>query len=89
MSKVFEACIAKVNSPSEAYARLLLPAQPYELFDALDKVRLGDAAMYIEVNDFAAYGYLAPYIPEDCNLLELKFPLKTDPSPTPKRLSIC
>ncbi len=71
MSKVFEAYIAKANSPSEAFARLWLPAQPYELFDALDKVRLGDAAMYIEVNDFAAYGYLAPYISVDCNLLEL------------------
>lgn len=64
MSKVFEACIAKANSPSEAYARLWLPAQPYELSDALDKVRLGDAAMYIEVIDFAAYGYLAPYMDE-------------------------
>ena len=39
--KVFAMYLAKEGNPnSDAYAKLDLPASPWELWDALDKVRL-------------------------------------------------
>ena len=39
--KVFAVYLAKEGNPnSDAYAKLDLPASPWELWDALDKVRL-------------------------------------------------
>ena len=41
--KIFEVYLAKEGVPNnEAYAKLDLPASPWELWDALDKVRLNE-----------------------------------------------
>ena len=48
---------------NEAYAKLNLPASPWELWDAMDKVRLQtDDILYMEIEDYFAFGYLAPYL---------------------------
>ena len=60
--KVFAVYLAKEDVPnSEAYATLDLPASPWELWDALDKVRLQkDDILYMEIEDYYAFEYLAP-----------------------------
>ena len=62
--KVFAMYLAKEGNPnSDAYAKLDLPASPWELWDALDKVRLQtDDILYMEIEDYFAFGYLAPYL---------------------------
>ena len=65
--KVFAMYLAKEGNPnSDAYAKLDLPASPWELWDALEKVRLQtDDILYMEIEDYpqasraAASGYLA------------------------------
>ena len=54
--------LAKEGNPnSDAYAKLDLPASPWELWDALDKVRLQkDDILYMEIEDYYAFEYLAP-----------------------------
>ena len=54
--KVFAMYLAKEDVPnSEAYATLELPASPWELWDALDKVRLQtDDILYMEIADDSA-----------------------------------
>ena len=53
---VFAVYLAKEDVPnSEAYATLELPASPWELWDALDKVRLQtDDILYMEIEDYSA-----------------------------------
>lgn len=60
--KVFAVYLAKEDVPnSEAYATLELPASPWELWDALDKVRLQkDDILYMEIEDYYTFEYLAP-----------------------------
>ena len=62
--KVFAVYLAKEDVPnSEAYATLELPASPWELWDALDKVRLQtDDILYMEIEDHYAFAYLAPHL---------------------------
>ena len=62
--KVFAMYLAKEGNPnSDAYAKLDLPASPWELWDALDKVRLQkDDILYMEIEDYYAFAYLAPYL---------------------------
>ena len=62
--KVFAAYLAKEDVPnSEAYATLELPASPWELWDAMEKVRLKDGeALYMEIDDYYAFEYLAPHL---------------------------
>ena len=62
--KVFAVYLAKEDVPnSEAYATLELPASPWELWDALDKVRLQtDDILYMEIEDYYAFAYLAPHL---------------------------
>ena len=72
--KVFAVYLAKEDVPnSEAYATLELPASPWELWDAMDKVRLKDGeALYMEIDDYYAFEYLAPHLEElDISLNEL------------------
>ena len=54
--------LAKEGNPnSDAYAKLDLPASPWELWDALDKVRLQkDDILYMEIEDYYTFEYLAP-----------------------------
>ena len=60
--KVFAMYLAKEGNPnSDAYAKLDLPASPWELWDALDKVRLQkDDILYMEIEDYYTFEYLAP-----------------------------
>ena len=62
--KIFHVYLAKEGIPNnEAYAKLNLPASPWELWDAMDKVRLQtDDILYMEIEDYFAFGYLAPYL---------------------------
>ena len=62
--KVFAMYLAKEGNPnSDAYAKLDLPASPWELWDALEKVRLKDGeALYMEIDDYYAFAYLAPHL---------------------------
>ena len=62
--KVFAMYLAKEGNPnSDAYAKLDLPASPWELWDALEKVRLkDDEALYMEIDDYYAFEYLAPHL---------------------------
>ena len=72
--KIFEVYLAKEDVPNnEAYAKLELPASPWELWDAMEKVRLKDGeALYMEIDDYYAFEYLAPHLEElDISLNEL------------------
>ena len=72
--KVFAVYLAKEDVPnSEACATLELPASPWELWDAMEKVRLKDGeALYMEIDDYYAFEYLAPHLEElDISLNEL------------------
>ena len=62
--KVFAMYLAKEGNPnSDAYAKLDLPASPWVLWDALDKVRLQtDDILYMEIEDYYAFAYLAPHL---------------------------
>ena len=62
--KVFAMYLAKVGNPnSDAYAKLNLPASPWEVVDALDKVRLNEGEqLYMEIEDYYAFEYLAPHL---------------------------
>ena len=62
--KVFAMYLAKEGDPnSDAYAKLDLPASPWELWDALDKVRLQtDDILYMEIEDYYAFEFLAPHL---------------------------
>ena len=62
--KVFAVYLAKEDVPnSEAYATLELPASPWELWDALEKVRLQtDDILYMEIEDYFAFAYLSPHL---------------------------
>ncbi len=72
--KIFGVYLAKDGVPNnEAYAKLDLPASPWELWDAMEKVRLKDGeALYMEIDDYYAFEYLAPHLEElDISLNEL------------------
>jgi hypothetical protein len=74
LNKVFDVYLAKTDVPgSEAYARLDLPAQPWALLDALNKLRLRDGEeMYIEIDNYYNFGFLAPFFEDKpCSLYEL------------------
>ena len=62
--RIFEVYLAKEGVPNnEAYAKLDLPASPWELWDALDKVRLNEGEqLYMEIDDYYAFEYLAPHL---------------------------
>lgn len=72
--KIFGVYLAKLDAPnSEANARLELPASLWELHDAMDKVQLQEnEELYLEVDDYYAFEYLAPHLMElDASLNEL------------------
>ena len=72
--KIFQVYLAKADVPNnDAYATLELPASPWELWDAMEKVRLKDGeALYMEIDDYYAFEYLAPHLEElDISLNEL------------------
>lgn len=52
--KIFQVYLAKADVPNnDAYATLDLPASPWEVVDALDKVRLNEGEkLYMEIEDY-------------------------------------
>ena len=62
--KIFHVYLAKEGVPNnESYAKLDLPASPWEVVDALDKVRLQtDDILYMEIEGYDAFAYLAPHL---------------------------
>ena len=72
--KIFNVYLAKADVPNnEAYATLELPASPWELWDAMEKVRLKDGEeLYMEIEDYYAFSCLAPHLADlDITLMEL------------------
>ena len=72
--KIFGVYLAKLDAPdSEAHARLELPASPWELHDAMDKVQLQEnEELYLEVDDYYDFEYLVPHLDgSDISLNEL------------------
>ena len=72
--KIFGVYLAKLDAPdSEAYTRLELPASPWELHDAMDKVQLQEnEELYLDVDDYYGFEYLAPHLDgSDISLNEL------------------
>ena len=71
---IFGVYLAKEGVPdNEAHAKLDLPAAPWELWDAMDKVRLQDGeTLYLEIDDYYAFDALAPHLVNmDVSLNEL------------------
>ena len=62
--RILRVYLAKNDTPySAAYAKLELPASPWEVWDALDKVRLQtDDILYMEIEDYFAFEYLSPHL---------------------------
>ena len=62
--KIFHVYLAKESVPNnESYAKLDLPASPWEVVDALDKVRLNEGEqLYMEIEDYDAFEYLSPHL---------------------------
>ena len=72
--KIFCVYLAKEGVPyNEAYAKLDLPASPWELWDAMEKVRLKDGEeLYMEIEDYYDFSCLAPHLSGlDITLMEL------------------
>ena len=62
--KILRVYLAKNDTPySAAYAKLEMPASPWEVWDAMEKVRLQtDDILYMEVEDYYAFEYLSPHL---------------------------
>ena len=62
--RILRVYLAKNDTPySAAYAKLELPASPWEVWDAIEKVRLQtDDILYMEIEDYYAFEYLAPHL---------------------------
>ena len=62
--RILRVYLAKNDTPySAAYAKLELPASPWEVWDAMEKVRLQtDDILYMEIEDYYAFAYLAPHL---------------------------
>ena len=62
--KIFHVYLAKEGVPNNgSYAKLDLPASPWELWDAMDKVRpQADDILYMEIEGCDAFEYLSPHL---------------------------
>ena len=62
--KILRVYLAKNDTPySAAYAKLELPASPWEVWDVMEKVRLQtDDILYMEIEDYFAFEYLSPHL---------------------------
>ena len=62
--RILRVYLAKNDAPySAAYAKLDLPASPWELWDAMEKVRLQtDDILYMEIEDYFAFEYHSPHL---------------------------
>ena len=71
--QIFQIYLSRGDASSEAYARLDLPASPWQLLDALDKARCHDSdSLYLEIDEYYEYEGLADILPVlDLPLMEL------------------
>ena len=62
--RILRVYLAKNDTPyCAAYAKLELPASPWEVWDAMEKVRLQtDDILYMEIEDYFAFEYLSPHL---------------------------
>ena len=62
--KILRVYLAKNDTPySAAYAKLELPASPWKVWDAMEKVRLQtDDILYMEIEDYYDFEYLSPHL---------------------------
>ena len=62
--RILRVYLAKNDTPySAAYAKLEMPASPWEVWDAMEKVRLQtDDILCMEIEDYYAFEYLAPHL---------------------------
>ena len=62
--RILRVYLAKNDTPySAAYAKLELPASPWEVWDAMEKVRLQtDDILYMGIEDYFAFEYLSPHL---------------------------
>ena len=62
--KILRVYLAKNDTPySAAYAKLELPASPWKVWDAMEKVRLQtDDILYMEIEDYFAFEYLSTHL---------------------------
>ena len=62
--RILRVYLAKNDTPySAAYAKLELPASPWEVWDAMEKVRLQtDDILYMEIEDYFVFEYLSPHL---------------------------
>lgn len=73
MHKIFYAYAVSGDTPDNgAEAFLSLPATPYEMLDAMDKLRLNDSAgVKCRVDEFYRFGSLVPFLSEPQDLYGL------------------
>ena len=72
MRKVFYAYALSDHTDSEAEAFLNLPASPYEMLDAMDKLRLSEGSdVKFRVDEYYRFGSLVPFLSEPNDLCAL------------------
>lgn len=73
MKPVFNVYLKKANPPdSGAHAVLYLPATPYEVLDAQDRLRLGEtSSMVWEITEYPQFEELEPFIDGNSSFYEL------------------
>lgn len=72
MRKVFYAYALSDHTDSEAEAFLNLPASPYEMLDAMDKLRLSEGSdVKFRVDEYYRFGSLVPFLSEPTDLCAL------------------
>lgn len=73
MDRVFNLYLAKADQPeSGAYAELSLPATPYQIQDAFDKLRLAEGeSPYWEITEYHQFEDLYDVLDNTCELYEL------------------
>lgn len=72
MRKVFYAYALSDHTDSDAEAFLNLPASPYEMLDAMDKLRLSEGSdVQFRVDEYYRFGSLVPFLSEPTDLCAL------------------
>lgn len=70
---MFDIYLAKEDQPeSDAYAELSLPATPYQVQDAFDKLRLAEGeSLYWEITEYHLFEELSAILNDSCGLNDL------------------
>lgn len=73
MDKIFDVYLAPRDQPdSESYVELALPATPYQMLDALEKLRVKeDGAVYWEITGYRQFEGLSSVLNHTCGLFDL------------------